>query len=118
MPAGQGQSPYRKTLVKYVPANVPAKPALEDVFEKPFTKINLGELGYELKGKPPKQHLYQGDEILIENVLHVSDIYSFTTTSMPIWAFTVDTVHEGPEFNSYLIQNLLFSDMSIINNFT
>lgn len=105
LPEGQNQSPYRETLSKYVPAQAPDKPAIEKKFDQPFEKIGLAKLGYTLEGKPPEQHLYQGGELLIENVIHVSYIYSFTTTSDPVWAFTVDTAAEGPKFNSYLVQN-------------
>lgn len=105
LPEGQNASPYRVTLGMFVPPEVPAKPEPEVYLEKPFEKISLANLGYELKGKPPDQHLFQGDEILIEGVMHVSDVYSFSNSSEPLWAFTVDTAHEGPQFNSYLIQN-------------
>ena len=110
-PEGQ-VGPSEEMLLRFVPEamlpnwvvdkpNIPYK-------ETPI-EDQLKPLGYELKADETKtgwKQLFRDGRLMFDYVVAVSNVYTFSTDSGTITAFTVDTRGTGGEYyNRFLIQN-------------
>ena len=75
--------------------------------QTPTVEEQLKPLGYELIRKESGwKRLLRDHKILFENVIRVSQVYTFSTDSGPIHTFVVNTAGTGGNYeNSFLVQN-------------
>jgi hypothetical protein len=75
--------------------------------QTPTVEEQLKLLGYELiQTESGWKRLFRGGKVLFEDVIRVSEAYTFSTDSGPIHAFVVNTRGTGGNYeNSFLVQN-------------
>ncbi len=73
----------------------------------PSKELSIADLGYEIRGSFQDgdiPRLYRDNRLLFDRVMRVSKVYTFSTASGQINAFTVDIAGTS-SFDSFLIQN-------------
>lgn len=80
----------------------------------PSKELSIADLGYEIKGSFQNgdlPRLYRDNRPLFDRVVRISKVYTFSTSSGQINAFTVNVAVPSPiVFDSFLIQNDMIYD--------
>ena len=102
-PELQNESPYSMAFSRFKPIDVPTMES--KINDKPSINEQLKTYGYEVRIDPngiTSPQLYKDGNILFDNISLVQKgVYTFSTSTKPIFAFIVDARKKG----CYLIQN-------------